>query len=204
MCLDILLRDLSGGEKGVLWLMKELSVKYDSNTPFNDEDLIPEIVAMTYPEIGEFFATHVQGDTPIDYYDILSRAGVSMTEVQEPTSYFFKDEIPYIDLDQSDNSIFVRSGIELNSFMTDLGLQGGDTLKTIDGIPINLESIRPILGESFGWTPDREISIEVLRDDQEVQIQGKVGSPKVNVRKLSRTEDATDKQDQLRENWLKG
>ena len=51
MVLDIELRRLSGGEKGVLWLMKELSKKYGQNTPFEDADLIDEIVALTYPEI---------------------------------------------------------------------------------------------------------------------------------------------------------
>ncbi len=55
MCLDIKLRDLSNGEKGVLWLMKELSKKYDDDTPFEDDEIIDEIVEMTYPEIRSFF-----------------------------------------------------------------------------------------------------------------------------------------------------
>jgi len=57
MALDITLRELSNGEKGVLWLMKELSKKYGDMTPFEDEQLIDEIVAMTYPEIRAFFDT---------------------------------------------------------------------------------------------------------------------------------------------------
>ena len=61
MALDINLRELSGGEKGVLWLMKELSKKYGDSKPFEDDKLIDEIVAMTYPEIREFFNAHVIG-----------------------------------------------------------------------------------------------------------------------------------------------
>ena len=156
MCLDIMLRELSEGEKGVLWLMKELSEKYDANTPFDDQKLVDEIVNMTYPEIGEFFKTHVQGDVPIEYERFFNKVGLTTAQKQEESGYFFKDEIPYIDLDQADNSIFVRRGIELNTFFTDLGVQGGDVISSIDGTSISLESIRPIIGESFGWDPDRE------------------------------------------------
>merc|ERR1711969_437765 len=76
MALDIELRSLSNGEKGVLWLMKELSKKYGNHTPFQDADLIDEIVAMTYPEIRTFFDTHVIGDTPINYNDYLAKVGL--------------------------------------------------------------------------------------------------------------------------------
>lgn len=54
MALGILIREKSGGEKGVLWLMKELSKKYGRETPFEDDALMDEIIAMTYPEVGVF------------------------------------------------------------------------------------------------------------------------------------------------------
>ncbi|MDP5061521.1 MAG: peptidase M61, partial [Maribacter sp.] len=65
MCIDIILREKSDGEKSMLWLMKELSKKYGTDVPFEDNSLFNEIVAMTYPEVGEFFNTHVIGETPI-------------------------------------------------------------------------------------------------------------------------------------------
>nr|WP_316928074.1 peptidase M61 [Gillisia marina] len=55
MALDIRLRELSKGEMGILDLMKKLSEKYGKNTPFKDEQLIPTIVSLTYPEIKTFF-----------------------------------------------------------------------------------------------------------------------------------------------------
>ena len=204
MCLDIMLRELSNGEKGVLWLMKELSAKYDANTPFEDETLVNEIVNMTYPEIGSFFKTHIQGDTPIEYDDLFSKVGLTTAKTQEESGYFFRDDIPYIDLDQSDNSIFVRRGIELNTFFTDLGVQGGDIISSIDGTAISLESIRPIIGESFGWDPDREISMTVLRDGEEIKLQGKVGKPMVTVKTLKRSENVSESITNLREAWLRG
>ncbi len=204
MCIDILLREWSNGEKGILWLMQELSVKYDENTPFEDQALIDEITRMTGPEIGDFFQVHVQGDKPIDYEAFFAKVGLSTAMAEEESGYFFKDEIPYIDVDPSDNSIFVRRGIELSSFFTSLGIQGGDTLLSIDGSSIDLESIRPIIGQSFGWNPEKEIHIEVLRGEEKIQCKGPVGQPLVKIRSLVPLENNTDAQLKLRETWLKG
>lgn len=204
MCLDILLREHSDGEKGVLWLMKELSGKYDAHTPFEDDALIPEIVAMTYPEIGTFFEDHVQGDIPIDYDQYFSKVGLTTAQNQEESGYFFKGNIPYIDVNPEDNSIFVRKGIELSSFFGDLGIQGGDTIVSIDGTEINLDSIRPIIGQSFGWDPDKEIKLVVSRDGEEISYEGKVGTPKVNVRTLVELEDSIPDLRKIRKSWLKG
>ena len=204
MSLDIMLRELSNGEKSILWLMKELSKKYDESTPFEDDELIAEIEAMTYPEIGSFFREHIQGDTPIDYEKLFAKVGLSTSMAMEDSGYFFKGEVPYIDVDQSDNSIFVRRGIELNTFFKDLGIQGGDTIVSIDGTKINLESIRPIIGQSFGWYPEKEINVVVSREGQEMEFQGKVGAPMVNVKSLVSIEGAGEEQSKLREIWLKG
>ena len=204
MSLDIMLRDLSGGEKSILWLMKELSKKYDESTPFEDDALIAEIEQMTYPEIGAFFREHIQGDTPIDYDQVFAKVGLTTAMATEESGYFFRGETPYIDVDQSDNSIFVRRGIELNTFFKDLGIEGGDIIMSIDGTDINLDSIRPIIGQSFGWYPDKEINIMVSRDGQEVKLQGKVGMPMVNVKSLVPAEGASEQQNKLREIWLKG
>ncbi|SHJ10283.1 hypothetical protein SAMN04487911_11143 [Arenibacter nanhaiticus] len=67
MALDIRLRELSHGEKGVLWLMKQPSQKYGNHIPFEDDALVDEIVALTYPEIKDSFITHVIGNKPIVY-----------------------------------------------------------------------------------------------------------------------------------------
>lgn len=204
LALDITLRELSGGEKGVLWLMKELSKKYDNNTPFEDENLIDEIVAMTYPEIRSFFDTYVIGDAPIDYAVYLNKVGLTTTSKEQESGYFLQGEMPYIDVDQAhNNAIFIRKGIELNSFMTDLGLEGGDVISSINGTTIDLDAIRPIIGESFAWTPDTEITMEVDRGGKELTLSGKVGKPVVTVQTIVPDEDATDQQLLLREAWLK-
>ena len=205
MALDIELRELSGGEKGVLWLMKELSKKYGGSKPFEDDKLIDEIVAMTYPEIRTFFDAHVIGDTPLDYNVYWKKVGLQTTEQEQPTDYFVNGDIPYIDVDRAnDNAIFVREGISLNSFFKNLGAQGGDIIKSVDGKLTNLVNIRLLIGQSINWDPDKEIVMVVQRGDKEVTLTGKVGVPTMDVVKLVHKEGASANQLQLREAWLKG
>jgi predicted metalloprotease with PDZ domain len=205
MALDIRLRELSQGEKGILWMMKELAKKYDDKTPFDDDQLIPEIVSMTYPEVQDFFDTYVTGTTPIDYSRFLAKVGLAISEQDRPTGYFMDGEIPFIDVDPGkDNAIFVRKGIALNNFFTDLGAEGGDVIKSIDGRATNLVNIRLIIGESFNWSPDREITMVVDRDGKEVTLNGKVGTPVLQEWTITPMENVMDNQVMLREAWLKG
>lgn len=205
MALDILLRELSGGEKGVLWLMKQLSQKYDVNNPFEDDKLFDEIVAMTYPEVGEFFATYVEGDTPIDYKHFLGKVGLTTTTTEQPSGYFLRDQDPFIDVDpKQDDAIFIREGIALNSFFEGLGAQGGDYIESINGTDIDLEAIRPIIGQSFAWTPDTEITMVVKRGEEVITLEGKAGTPTVMVPAIIPSQDASPEQLALRQAWLKG
>lgn len=205
MALDIELRRLSKGEKGVLWMMKELSEKYGNHTPFKDEDLIDEIVAMTYPEIRDFFDTHVIGTTPINYNEFFAKVGLRSETIEKQTGFFLDGENPFIDVVQENgNEIYLRKGIAQNSFFNDLGAQGGDVIKSINGTPIDLNSIREIIGKSFTWSPDMKIEMVVRRGDEEVALSGKAGTPTVMVETIVPIQSASSEQTELREAWLKG
>ena len=203
MALDIELRKLSNGEKGVLWLMKELSKKYGKDTPFEDADLIDEIVAMTYPEIRNFFDTHVIGNTPIDYEEYLAKVGLQRKAVEKRTGYFLDGENPFIDVNES-NEIYIRKGIQLSSFFEGLGIEGGDVLKAINGTEIDLEAIRNIIGQSFSWSPDKEITMKIVRDGEEMFLEGEAGTPMLQVDTIVPVEGVNAKEAQLRGHWLKG
>ena len=205
MVLDIELREWSKGEKGVLWLMKELSRRYGKNTPFEDDQLINEIVAMTYPELKTFFDTHVIGETPIDYNIYLAKVGLTTATVEKPTGFFLDlDNTPFIDVDPSnDNAVFVRKGIELNSFFKNLGVEGGDIIKSINKSPINLESIRPIIQQSFGWDSEQEMSMVVERDGEVISLNTTAEKPVLNVETIAPQDGATEQQLKLRNDWLK-
>ena len=80
MCLDILIREGSHGTRSLVSLMKELSLKYGENKPFDDDLFIDELNKMTYPTVGAFLKTHVEGNTPIPYKDILGKIGLALDQ----------------------------------------------------------------------------------------------------------------------------
>ena len=67
MCIDILIRENSNGEKGILNMMGQLAKKYGTNKPFKDDELFNDIAKITYPAVTDFINTHVAGTTPINY-----------------------------------------------------------------------------------------------------------------------------------------
>lgn len=206
MSLDILLRTLSKGQYGVRDLMQELSLVYDADTPFKDDELFNEIVKRTYPEVRTFFEKHVIGSSPINYVDYLQFVGLELGEVEVSCGHFLTDmetAIPFIDVDPSDtDKIFIRSGIPLNTFLEDLGAQAGDVIEEINGVDINLDSIREIILQSLSWTPDTDVSMKVRRGDSLFDLIGKAGSPSYTEMRISAQKTVTATQLDIRKAWL--
>lgn len=201
MCIDILMREESNGERSMLSLMKELSTKYGVDSPFQDDSIISEITEMTYPSIGEFLNTHVVGDTPINYDEYFTKVGLETGEKELATTFFFLDQqIPFIDAN-GDGTLFFRN-MTLNTSLVELGIESGDVIKSINGVEYTLENIRPLLGASFQWAPDVEVTIVVMRGEEEVEVSGVVGSPIIYQPILQELDDATDDQVALRNFWL--
>ena len=80
MCLDLLIRETTQGEKGILNILQKLAQKYGVDKPFEDKALIEEITAMTSDAVGAFFKKHVVGNTPIDYRIFFEKVGLHITE----------------------------------------------------------------------------------------------------------------------------
>jgi predicted metalloprotease with PDZ domain len=204
MALDILIREKSEGEKGVLWLMKELSQRYGKEIPFEDDLLIDEIAAMTYPEVRTFFDVHVTGNVPIDYSAYLAKVGLAMEKVERQTGYFLDGENPFIDVDiEDDNTIFIRENIPLSSFYKNIGLQAGDIIKSINGTDISLESLRSIIASSYGWSPDTEIKMELLRQEEVIIVEGAAGLSVLLENKIVILEGVSNDFSELRNAWLR-
>ncbi|MCM5661554.1 M61 family metallopeptidase [Galbibacter mesophilus] len=203
MCVDLIIREQSNGEKGILWLMKQLSQEYGMDKSFKDEELFDKIVSLTYPEVDSFFNTYVIGDTPINYEDFLGKAGLTFEDEIITTSFFLNGQIPFIDVKPENKEIFVRD-TELNSSMKEIGLQSGDIIKSVNGTEFTVEAIRNVIMGSMSWQPDAEVTLVVDRDGEEITLTGKAGTPSIMKKKLTKMETTTPLQDALREAWLKG
>ncbi|MCK6693829.1 MAG: peptidase M61 [Thermoanaerobaculia bacterium] len=76
LCLDIRLREYSGGKYGTANLMLDLAKKYGPDRPFPEAGLFDEIAAMTHPEIRDFFRRYVEGTEPLPLAEDLLKVGI--------------------------------------------------------------------------------------------------------------------------------
>ena len=203
MCVDIIMREESNGNRGILSLMKELSNKYGKNKPFEDDKLIEEITAMTYPSIGEFLNTHVVGDTPINYNEFFEKVGLEIAEGKVETNYILMGGLPIVSGDPQKGTIFFTDAVLKNSFWAENGAQPNDVIKTIDGTDVTLQNANQVLQQVFTWKPGKDIEVKLERDGEEVIIKTTTTQPYTTGEGIMEKTDATDIQKSLREAWLK-
>ncbi|MFN7100497.1 MAG: peptidase M61 [Flavobacterium sp.] len=201
MCIDLIIREKSNGERGILDLMQKLSTEYGASKPFDDAELFGKITSLTYPEVGEFLKTYVAGPTPIPYTDFLEKVGVAKTTVKVAGNVFLKGQSPYITINQATKEIVVLPNIDLNVFYTSLGLKGGDIISAVNNKAYSLDNIYELISDSQKWKEDEIVEIKMKRDGKEEIIKGKVKFPYEESESLIAT-DGPKKA--LREAWLKG
>lgn len=203
MALDIRLRELSGGETGLLDLMKRLSEKYGKDQPFNDDELIEVIVDLSYPEIQEFFDKYVTGSTPIPYNEFFEKVGLEEEEFTTNSGYFLVGQTPYIDGNPDTGEIIFRENISFNSFLDELGIEGGDILKSINGQEYNIQSAYNMVMTAESWEEGEEVTFVIERDGEELNLSAKAHQPTTTSTRITEKDDDST-QVNLREAWLKG
>ena len=203
MCIDILMREESNGTRSMLSLMKELSLKYGKNKPFEDDNIITEITAMTYPSVGEFLKTHVEGTTPIDYNVFFEKVGLLLEVGKVKTNFILQGGRPIVS-GSPDKGIFFTELVNDNSFWNEQGVKSNDVIKQINGTDVTLQNANTVLQEVFGWQVGQEIEVKLDRDGEEVIIKTTTTQPYTKGEELKEKEGATPKQVTLRNAWLKG
>ena len=202
MCVDILIRENSNGKKGILNLMQELSKEYGTSKAFKDEELFGKITALTYPAVGEFLKNHVAGETPIPYEQYFAKMGVTEASLEVAGNPFLKGQSqPYITVNPTTKEIMILPEIELNVFMTTLGLKNNDTLLAFNGKDYNLDNIYDLIMASMNWKDGEAVTVKIKRDGKEQTVKGKVVMPKEKQEGYQATDDAKKA---VREAWLRG
>jgi predicted metalloprotease with PDZ domain len=205
MALDIRLRELSDGEMGILDLMKSLSQKYGMDKPFKDDELFDDIVELTYPEIRTFMETYVSGSTPIPYDEFFAKVGLEESETEINTGYFIKGQTPYIDGDPAKGELFFRENIQFNSFLQELGVKGGDVIKSVNGEEYNIQNVYNLIMTAESWEEGEEVSFVVLRDEEELELTATTAQPTdTDTTITEKSLPESSKEVNLRNAWLKG
>ncbi|MDO6676575.1 peptidase M61 [Tenacibaculum sp. 1_MG-2023] len=204
MCIDLLMREESNGNRGVLSLMKELSLKYGKNKPFEDDKLIEEITEMTYPSIGEFLNTHVVDGTPINYNEFFAKAGLVLDESKVKTNYIQNNGAMIVRADKATKTIRFTEAVKDNSFWAENGAQSNDAIKEVDGAAITKENANQIFTKMFMWQPGNKVEVKLERDGKEVVIKTTLTQSYTKGTSLKENPKATQEQRELRKVWLKG
>ncbi|MFY7958418.1 MAG: peptidase M61 [Flavobacterium macrobrachii] len=202
MCIDIIIREKSNGERGILDMMQKLSAEYGAEKPFNDEELFDKIVSITYPEVGAFIKTHIEGTTPINYDEFFAKVGVGKGKIQVPMNPFLKNETtPLVTINSTTKEIIVRSDLEINELMKSLGMKGGDIILAVNDVNYNLDNIYEMIMSSQDWKEGDAVSMKIKRDGKEQTVSGKV---KVTMAEVEGYQQIDASKSKLKEAWLKG
>lgn len=201
MCIDLIIREKSGGKRGILDLMHQLSLEYGVTKAFDDKELFSKIVSLTFPEVGTFLTTYVAGPTLIPYDTFLSKVGVARSITKVPGNVFLKDKSPYINIHPNTGEIFVLPNIELNEFFQKLNIKGGDIITSINNEPFTKDNIFEIVTKSERWKENDPITLKIKRNGKEEIINGTVAFPYVE-KETFKAQDPT--KNSLKTSWLKG
>lgn len=201
MCLDIIIREKSNEQRGILDLMQKLSNEYGVSKPFNDNELFAKITDLTYPEVGAFLTTYVAGTTPIPYATFFAKVGLTVTSEKTPGNIFLKGQTPYITVNPQTKEIIVIPEIELNDFYTSLNLKGNDVLMAINNQSYTLDNIYEMIAESEKWKENDPITVKIKRNGLEQTIKGIAKLP-YDEKEVIKATDST--KSVLKEAWLKG
>lgn len=188
LCLDIKLRELSGGKYGTQDLVRDLSAKYGKDKSFKDDEFFDEITAMTYPEIREFFRKYVEGTEPLPISEILKAVGIGFGDkvkkeirIYDAISHNFTNE--YYGFEN-----FRGEPYELTELGKALGFQSSDLLVSVNGVSY-------FVGRMDNPTAEKIEATGKLMDKANAELDKKlkVGEP-VNVVVLRKQADGSRKE----------
>ena len=209
LCLDIKLRQLSGGKYGTQNLMKDLSKYYGKDKSFDDNELFDKIAEVSkLPEIRQFFATYVEGKEPLPIEETLNSVGIIFKKTNKKVEKSLGFSIYNLGINPESKGIFIIDDEGIDSFGAKLGFKAGDELVSLNGKPLDLANFRATRSDFNANSKESdEITYVILRKDGDKKIEktltAKLFIPEVTEKNiLLQVENPTEAQIQLREAWL--
>ena len=206
MCLDILLRESSGGKTGMKDMMAKLSSVYGKEVSFKDEDLFDKITSLSSQEIREFFKKYVEGNEPLPLEAIFNKVGID-----------FKKDVTVKEIsmggasmgyNSESNRIFIVDAGNMDAFGKSLGFKNNDELISINGTEINPSGVNATFSTiKKSLKEGDKVAVVVAREDKGVKKNITLKSKAMIIEKkkdyyLEFNASATPEQLQLQKSWL--
>lgn len=173
MCIDLIIREKSKGERGILDMMAKLSKIYGPNKPFEDSEIISVITDITYPEVGDFIQKHIVDSEPVDYKKHLNFVGVDKVTIQRPVEIaFVVENKPYIKIDTTNHQVLVLALDGKNEFINAMGMQDQDQIISINDQLLDPSDLVTVLGGVYNLEEGTPMVIKIKRNEQLLELRG--------------------------------
>ncbi|MFY7787782.1 MAG: peptidase M61 [Thermoflexibacteraceae bacterium] len=201
LCLDLKIRQLSQGQKGLQELMFALSKEYGKEKAFKDEELFDKIAALTYPELREFFKEYVEGNKPLPLPELLAQVGI--TYISRRTSSEMSLGSISLGITPA-GRIEVADISEMDEMGEEFGYQTGDVILELNKQKITQDNLKDAVAnyKKTAKVGD-DVKIVVERNGKKVKLKAKARmKTEDEFHILQLNPDASPQQLALRKAWI--
>ena len=164
MMLDLLIIDRSDGLQSLKSVMLELRNRYGPSKPFDDDSLFEEIVAMTHPDVRDYFEKYIIGKLQPDYSKFFDLIGYEYHDVYTKHVYFFGN----FNLRINENGTFSFYKVGSNS----LGVLEDDVFLDINNEAVSSDNVVELFKKYFiDNEEEKAITIVVERKGSQITLQ---------------------------------
>ncbi len=155
--LDMQIISLSNGANSLKKVILKLAAKYQSDQPFDDDQLFDEIISLTNPGLRIFFEDYIKGMKAVTYNEMLSTSGLQL--LNDVPWDIYKSGPIEIRFFNDKNEIRLMN--ENNYF----GFKPGDVLIAINNLEIGKSNLYPLFSRYFVQnTSPSPIELSIKRD----------------------------------------
>ncbi len=208
LCLDIKLRQLSGGKYGVQNLMADLAKNYGKDKPFKDDELFEVITKLTYPEIRTFFKRYVEGTEPLPLEECFAAVGITYKAKGGKVKTISLGNIE-MGFNPTTKRLIIANTSKMNDFGKAMGYQEKDEIVSLNGTALTVDNVQKVFTEFRDKAKEGDnLEMVVARTgadgkEKQVKLQNKVQAIEVEQRHLFEPmEKPTTEQTALRKSWV--
>lgn len=207
LCLDLKLRQLSGGKYGTKDLLRDLAKTYGQHKSFKDDELFDKITELTYPEMRDFFRKYVEGGQPLPLGELFNSIGVTFDPNGEKKEVEKAFGVGFALMPGTKN-IMISSVNEATDLGKRLGLEMMDQIVAINDQPFTMETYANVLqsydenfktGDTVSFTVKRKVAGD---ESKEVKLSADLRDATVPYPTLTPKANPTPQELQLRNAWM--
>ncbi|GAB2945491.1 peptidase M61 [Hymenobacter coalescens] len=166
LLLDIRIQELTQGRTSLRDVLLTLRDKYGPTRSFEDAQLIPEVVALTHPEVQPFFDRYVVGTEALPLTEYLDKIGWRYADkAPAKVKAFGQLGFRYDEQKQEFQASDVKA--QTNAF----GLQDGDVIVAVNGQPVSMQTAEQLLRPLVEPTSDAPVRLTLRRGSATTEAQ---------------------------------